>query len=513
MAPMYEFQQYDADKPRMVTSFKGNQKLIFQGYRYNIHHLKQGLKTWRCVCAKKLTSARSWCKGRAETWDDDSHGMAKGEHNHQPENDVAELEYFKSQLILAAIANPNTPLNDLIDEASSYMSPGVSFGSRDSLKKSLTVARKSAENGGFRLRCYKNSEAPKSVRTPTKSRHGKELIHSITFIPQKEPKSMPQIDATMASLFSLVQMHNKPENNNETENFLQTSLNDVGSSSNGSDLLSKLIASQSKSIESQDFLDRFERNSPLNKMARYDEGINDSLFDDSGIQSFTNSLSRTSTPVSRRTNSGTKAQRNQQQNGNFFASNADLTGVNSPSARSTPQSTASGIVFCSSTPFQPQQQGILQAKSNIDTAMRKARANAFFDRLSNKAQQDAARKSPDVVSESSASEVSAVLIGPRTATIETQTDDHMLESWATSVLLARNKNGEEKALRNGNRHSNHDDVHEESNEEEESEHGGKNCQNGKDGEKCGCRVVRVCCCENTESCKSRKRKLTEISQE
>lgn len=38
---------------------------------------------------------------------------------------------------------------------------------------------------------------------------------------------MPQIDATMASLFSLVQMHNKPENNNEAENFLQTSLGDV----------------------------------------------------------------------------------------------------------------------------------------------------------------------------------------------------------------------------------------------------------------------------------------------
>jgi hypothetical protein len=37
---MYEFQQYDPDRPRMVTSFKGNQKLIFQGYRYNIHHLK-----------------------------------------------------------------------------------------------------------------------------------------------------------------------------------------------------------------------------------------------------------------------------------------------------------------------------------------------------------------------------------------------------------------------------------------------------------------------------------------
>ncbi|KAI1723677.1 FLYWCH zinc finger domain-containing protein [Ditylenchus destructor] len=144
----------------MVTSFKGNQKLIFEGYRYNIHHIvpTKGVKTWRCVCAKKLTSARSWCKGRAETWDNDSHGISKGEHNHPAEHEVAELEYFKSQLILAAIANPTAQLNDLIDEASTFMSSGVTFGSRESLKKSLTVARKSAENGGFKLKCYKNSD-------------------------------------------------------------------------------------------------------------------------------------------------------------------------------------------------------------------------------------------------------------------------------------------------------------------------------------------------------------------
>lgn len=64
---------------------------------------------------------------------------------------------FQSQLILAAIAQPLAPLNDLIDEAISYMSSGVSFGSRESLKKSLTVARKSAESGGFKLKCYKNN--------------------------------------------------------------------------------------------------------------------------------------------------------------------------------------------------------------------------------------------------------------------------------------------------------------------------------------------------------------------
>lgn len=38
------------------------------------------------------------------------------------------------------------------------MSDGVSFSSRESLKKSLTVARKSAENGGFKLKNYKSSE-------------------------------------------------------------------------------------------------------------------------------------------------------------------------------------------------------------------------------------------------------------------------------------------------------------------------------------------------------------------
>uniref|UniRef100_A0A915LQA4 FLYWCH-type domain-containing protein n=1 Tax=Meloidogyne javanica TaxID=6303 RepID=A0A915LQA4_MELJA len=104
-------------------------------------------KTWRCVCAKKLTGARSWCKGRAETWEGDTKGIPKGEHNHQTEHDLAELEYFKSQLIFAAISEPTTDLNLLIDEATKFLSPGLSFGNRESMKKSLIVARKSAESG------------------------------------------------------------------------------------------------------------------------------------------------------------------------------------------------------------------------------------------------------------------------------------------------------------------------------------------------------------------------------
>uniref|UniRef100_A0A1I8BKR2 FLYWCH-type domain-containing protein n=1 Tax=Meloidogyne hapla TaxID=6305 RepID=A0A1I8BKR2_MELHA len=148
---MYAFQRYDPSLPRTVCSFKGNQKLIFEGYRYNIHHIvpSKGVKTWRCVCAKKLNGTRSWCKGRAETCDNDGHGISKGEHNHPPEHE--------SQLILAAIECPQANLNELIDEAGSLMMTGGSnFGNRESLKKSLAGARKQAENGGFKLKCYKN---------------------------------------------------------------------------------------------------------------------------------------------------------------------------------------------------------------------------------------------------------------------------------------------------------------------------------------------------------------------
>ncbi|KAL3095874.1 hypothetical protein niasHS_005633 [Heterodera schachtii] len=148
---MHEFHAYNPDLPQIITSFKGNQKLILGGFRYNIHHIKEGVKTWRCVCAKKLTGTRSWCKGRAETWDNDSKGIPKGEHNHSTEHELAELEFFKSQMILAAISEPTADLSTLIDEAAKFLSEGLNFGNRESMKKSLLVARKSVESGEFNL--------------------------------------------------------------------------------------------------------------------------------------------------------------------------------------------------------------------------------------------------------------------------------------------------------------------------------------------------------------------------
>uniref|UniRef100_A0A0N4ZR95 FLYWCH-type domain-containing protein n=1 Tax=Parastrongyloides trichosuri TaxID=131310 RepID=A0A0N4ZR95_PARTI len=220
---MYNFERYDPCKPRMVTSFKGNQKLIFEGYRYNIHHIvpTKGVKTWRCVCAKKLTSARSWCKGRAETWESDSQGLAKGEHNHEPEHEVAELEYFKSQLIMAAIACPNAVLNDLIAEAQQYMTEGLQFTSRDSLKKSLTIARKSSENGGFKFRNYKTAGGTGVKNNNVKKENDPAtdfpiLLNSII---ANTPKS--EMSASMASLLQLSsmksEMNNSAHSNTSTE--------------------------------------------------------------------------------------------------------------------------------------------------------------------------------------------------------------------------------------------------------------------------------------------------------
>ncbi|KAI6226448.1 Zinc finger, FLYWCH-type domain-containing protein [Aphelenchoides fujianensis] len=502
MSDLYDFQRYDPDQPKVVTSFKGNQKLIFQGFRYNIHHIVPAKGV------KKQCSSRSWCKGRCESSLEDTVGTAKGEHNHPPEHTMAELEFFKSQLILAAIAHPDTSLNDLIDQAAQYMSPGVNFGSRESLKKSLTVARKSAENGGFRMRCYKNSEAPKS------SRAGSATLPNSSF-----PDEI--LDAnTMASLVSLTRQWQKPENNNDGDQF--DGIPEVSSSkhsgrnqqsTSANQLISQLTASLAEGL--------LDRNSPLAKLARLDESLVGDA-DDSGIQlgrSFTPSRSNRNTSVASLLSAVTPPRSSaavlNHSSGFMSPSNVDLTGVNSPSARSTPQSTSGGMILCNSAPtFLPVASH--QSKSMIDKAMRGARVNSFLNKLSSKAAQAAARKSPDasasVLSDSS-SEASAPPSRPPTAavSIETQTDDHLLEDWMPPILAAHRENKDECAkLRSAHRRLNKreedEDVHEESNEEEELE-----CQNGK---KCACRVVRVCCCENSDKCcKNRKRQFAEISTE
>ncbi|CAD5234396.1 unnamed protein product [Bursaphelenchus xylophilus] len=472
-----KFEPYNPDRPKMVTSFKGNQKLIFQGYRYNIHHIvpTKGVKTWRCVCAKKLTSSRSWCKGRAETWDNDSQGTAKGEHNHPAEHDVAELEYFKSQLIMAAINFPNIPLNDLIDEAAHYMTQGVTFGSRDSLKKSLTMARRSAENGGFRIRCYKNSESSKS-RNPTSQNTSS--VPTTVKLPTE--LKFPG-NGTMMSLLMLAQQCSKKQENNNDADHLD--LNDQGSSST-SDFLSQLMGNAHNSNNHQDILDSFDRNSPLTKIAKLDESSTD--LDDSGI-----SLST----------SGGLLNWSPQRGHNSH----DIQNVNTPSARSTPQSTQSNFTYLP--------QASVQSKTAIDRAIRgskAARANDILNKLTKQAMANA-RKSPDFPGSnaSDASSEASVCSRPRlpTSSIETQTDFDLVPT----PLKSLKTNGAEKT-RCPSIVSEKDELADESNEEDDThtEHG--ECQNGK-GDKCGCRVIRVCCCENTSNCKQRKRQFAEISAE
>uniref|UniRef100_A0A915LIZ3 BPTI/Kunitz inhibitor domain-containing protein n=1 Tax=Meloidogyne javanica TaxID=6303 RepID=A0A915LIZ3_MELJA len=177
---MYTFKRYDPSLPRNVCSFKGNQKLIFEGYRYNIHHIVplKGVKTWRCVCAKKLNGTRTWCKGRAETWDNDKNGMSKGEHNHPPEHEIAELEYFKSQLIVAAIECPQANLTELINEAASLMMTGGSnFGNRESLKKlSRKVTEAVSNNAGNNKNLIKNNLNEIEIKHQQKENCGERFL-------------------------------------------------------------------------------------------------------------------------------------------------------------------------------------------------------------------------------------------------------------------------------------------------------------------------------------------------
>ncbi|KAH7717199.1 CRE-PEB-1 protein [Aphelenchoides avenae] len=147
---MYTFKIYDPSAPYVMDTLKAKaRKLLFGGYSYNVHHSptrRRPEKSWRCTCSKKLAVNRTWCRGRALSWNGGTEAVQQSEHNHAPNHAQMEVEYVKGQLMEAVVSLPNVPVDLLVDEAKKVLTPGLRLCEReDWFKRSLLKARTSAK--------------------------------------------------------------------------------------------------------------------------------------------------------------------------------------------------------------------------------------------------------------------------------------------------------------------------------------------------------------------------------
>uniref|UniRef100_A0AC34GTH0 Uncharacterized protein n=1 Tax=Panagrolaimus sp. ES5 TaxID=591445 RepID=A0AC34GTH0_9BILA len=292
------------------------------------------------------------------------------------EHDQAELEYFKSQLILAAIEFPETNLNDLVDAATSMMSEGVTFSSRESLKKSLTQARKTAEN----------------------AEHDQAELEYFKFPPGVNIRLFE--NGTMASLLSLAKQCQETNNNNELEDTRSNpSIDDFqqSTSSASSSILNQFV--------NNDFED--EQNAPPTKLGRFDDAsvINESILSilNSASQSFNTS-----------SGFGSMGSLNSTDWASHLIFDRPNNGV-IDSNRSTPVSNHGN-------------DSPTKKRKIVDKASRAQRVNAIFNKLSNKA----AAAASSTVSTTTTPPANTVSVNgstpptsPQKVTIETQTDPYL----------------------------------------------------------------------------------------